>query len=170
MAVRTILPTLLPSVHKKALSRFTTGEGTNYENFNLSEYLLFLENIELGSIDAAHMVVAHIVLLLKDYNIVLALLQEATRQIEGLLGTHLPVTAQIDTIDKDDTLAPLFHIEEGVAGAGYIKLTLVDYGQPLGIAVVASSQHGSLAHGQTIHFPLALDRVVVDGDGGAQSP
>ena len=62
---------------------------------------------------------------IEDNHLVAALLQPTAREIEGLLGTNRPETANGMTIDIDLTLAPRLHIQEGITDLFQFKVSPV---------------------------------------------
>ena len=50
------------------------------------------------------------------------LLQPYTRNIECLLRTYFPVTSNINTVHKNDTLSPAFHIHKCISDLSNVKV------------------------------------------------
>ena len=84
-------------------------------NFLFKQLLFFNQFVEHRSLHSHKFGLLLVVELFKHHHRVPSLVQEAAREIQCLLWSNLPVAAEVHTIYKDNALAPLLHIEEGVA-------------------------------------------------------
>ena len=77
--------------------------------------LFFHQSIKHWCVYANQFCLFLIIKLLKHHHGVLAFVQIAAGKIERLLRAYLPVATEINAIDKDNALAPFFHVKERVA-------------------------------------------------------